>query len=252
MKHSNKLNGFWEEGYHYYIEIRDNKMKVLDYHRRPELETAISYDAKKIEKGGPAEIELEDNVLSRTALGEPMTMIRKLTYIDGRLELLYYYTIMGETLYTLKKVDHGPFDYLNVLDEKMLKMLQGKWIQWDKNGSRDSFLTFSGDRMKYVIGGNFTQLDSQIHVCETKNDPGEMFITPADLSARDFGMISEIKISGNKLTAYMHICDAEAPMMVFAKEEDIDSIELPPEALRPFRETMLMRGGDDQKELRTR
>ena len=239
MKYSDKLNGFWEEGYHYYIEIRDNKMNVLDYHRRPMLETAISYDAQKIEKGEPAAIELDDNVLSRTAFGEPMTMIRKLTYIDGRLELLYYYTIMGETLYTLKKVDHGPFDYLRIRDKEMLGELQGKWIECDKNGLRDAYLTFSGDRMKYVVSGDFVWIDSQIHVCETITNPGTMFITPADLSMRDFGSINEIEIGGNVLTTYMHICDAESRRMMFVKEEIIDRLKLPPEAQKPSGNTML-------------
>ena len=33
MKYSDKLNGFWEEGYHYYIEIRDGRMTVRGYRR---------------------------------------------------------------------------------------------------------------------------------------------------------------------------------------------------------------------------
>ena len=233
MKYSDKLNGFWEEGYHYYIEIRKNRMTVLDYHRRPMLETMISYDAKAIECRGLAEITLDDNILSRTAYGEPMTMIRKLTFIDGRLELLYYYTIMGETLYILNKVDRGPFDYLTILDNTMLKKLSGTWVQSGTGDRRlnrplgtgdmyPSRLEFSGNRMKYFSSG-YLALDAKIHICEIKTTPGSMFITPEDLSERDFGMISEIMIEGNTLTTRMHICDADSPMMVFMREEDIDA-----------------------------
>ena len=28
MEYSDKLNGFWEEGYHFYFEIRDDKLTV--------------------------------------------------------------------------------------------------------------------------------------------------------------------------------------------------------------------------------
>ena len=30
MKYSDKLNGFWEEGYHYYLEFQDDKLTVRD------------------------------------------------------------------------------------------------------------------------------------------------------------------------------------------------------------------------------
>ncbi|MBO4326752.1 MAG: hypothetical protein J5950_05740 [Clostridia bacterium] len=93
--------------------------------------------------------------------------------------------------------------------------------------------------MKYVVSGDFVWIDSQIHVCETITNPGTMFITPADLSMRDFGSINEIEIGGNVLTTYMHICDAESRRMMFVKEEIIDRLKLPPEAQKPSGNTML-------------
>lgn len=241
MKYSEKLNGYWEEGYHYYVEIRNDEMTVLDYHRRPTLKTKISYDCKDLEKTGTAEIVLDDGVLSRAANGEPMTMIKKLTYIDGRLELDYFYTIMGPKQYTLNKVDHGPFDYLTVLDGSMLGAISGRWVKWEPKGrKRDCFLDFNGDNMKYTVGGNLVELERKIHVCSVKTSPDDIFITPANLAVRDFGIISEIKIQGNMLTTYMHICDADAPLMVFMREKDLDVLSVPEEATRPLRMTMFM------------
>ena len=221
MKYSEKLNGYWEEGYHYYIEIRNAEMTVLDYHRRPLLKTSVSYDAKALEKGKEPEISLADGVLSRAADGDPMTMIKKLTYIDGRLELDYFYTIMGPEKYTLNKVDHGPFDYITVLDDTMLDVIAGRWVKQEPKGTKQNcFLDFDGDNMKYTVGGNFVQLECRIHVCALKTSPESMFITPADLSERDFRFFNEISIENGVLTTRIHICDADAPLIVFMRQKD--------------------------------
>ncbi len=218
MNYSDKLNGFWEEGYHYYVEIRDDRMTVLDYRRKPALEANIQYDAQRLESGLETEIFLSDNVLSRDAYGEMMTMIRSLTYKDGRLELLYYYTIMGEKLYTLRKVDRGPFDHILIHDEKMLKKLEGKWIQVRNGADSGNSLIFSGNRMKYLLS-SCAIIDENVHVCSLVTSPDDMFITPEDLSRRDFGPITQIKISGEVLTSHMMILDAPSPGLVFVRKD---------------------------------
>ena len=117
MAWSEKLNGFWEEGYHYYLEFRDEKLTVRNYRREIAIETKVSYDSEALDRGERTIIELADNVLSRTWDGEMMTEIKELAYENGELKMLYYYTIMGETLYTLKKVTHGPFEHIRIRDD---------------------------------------------------------------------------------------------------------------------------------------
>ena len=51
MKYSDKLNGYWEEGYHYYLEFRNEKLTVRGYNRAVSLKTKVSYDADKLEAG---------------------------------------------------------------------------------------------------------------------------------------------------------------------------------------------------------
>ena len=147
MVYSDKLNGFWEEGYHYYIEIRDDLFTVRDYRRAITLETTISYDAEALERGERTLIEVANPVLSRDGSGEPFTMIRELAYEDGELKFLYYYTIMGETLYTIKKVDHGPFDHIIIRDDEFLEGLQGEWIEWRANGDRSNKVHIKGNKI---------------------------------------------------------------------------------------------------------
>ncbi|MBQ2110951.1 MAG: hypothetical protein II191_04310, partial [Clostridia bacterium] len=64
MKYSDKLNGYWEEGYHYYLEFKDETLTVRDYRRAIALETGCSYDAAALERGERTVIELKNNVLS--------------------------------------------------------------------------------------------------------------------------------------------------------------------------------------------
>ena len=63
------LNGFYEEGYHYYMEISDGVLTVRDYARRIMLTTDISWDEEALEREEKTEIYLTDNVLSRDAQG---------------------------------------------------------------------------------------------------------------------------------------------------------------------------------------
>ena len=236
-----KLNGYWEEGYHYYVEIRGDRINVLDYHRRPTLATTFKCDVRALKHDRPAELTLADNVLSRAANGEPMTMIRRLTFEDGELKMLYYYTIMGETEYVLHKVDHGPFDHLEILDDKYLPALRGEWREWSKSGRSDGVLIFDGDLMSYCFSGALPVIKERIHVIRVKGSPGPALITPADLSKRDFGVMQELSIEGNMLTTRIHVCDASVPLTVFAREKDLATLAVPPEALEPVRNTMLPR-----------
>ena len=236
MKYSDKLNGFWEEGYHYFLEFRGKRLTVRDYRRAVALETSVKYDADAIERGESAVIELADNVLSRTAAGKPFTMIRELRYDGGELKMLYYYTIMGETLYTLHKVDHGPFDHILIRDDEFLDSLQGEWIEWRENGSRDSKLVIKGNKLSW-----FGEVGLPFHVVSRKTSPDRVYIVPENLIDTSFPGFAEIDVLPDMLTTYMQVCDVSSPMTVFAREDVIDWIEVPEDAKRPARNLMIDR-----------
>ena len=233
MKYSEKLNGYWEEGYHYYVEIRDDAMTVRDYRRKIALETHISYDADGLEWGERTVISTGDNVLSRDGSGNPFTMIKELAYENGELKLLYYYTIMGETLYTLKKVENGPFDHITIRDEEYLPRLQGRWVEWSENGKHADSLTISGDRLT-MPGVN----GARVHAVSYKYDKDRVYIVPANLISSDFGAWARIEVLPDMLTTRMIIFDASVPLSVFAREDMLDKIEIPAAAKEPIRSTM--------------
>ena len=237
MKYSDKLNGFWEEGYHYYIEIRDDRMTVRGYRRDVVLETEISYDADAVERGERTLITPKESVLSRDFEGNPFTMIKELAWESGELKFLYYYTIMGETLYTLKKTDKGPFDHIIIRDEEFLPKLQGEWVEWSRSGKSSNTLVIKGDRLSTLGIEN-----RQIHVVSYTYNKDEVRIVPANLIDTDFGSWTSFEVGPDILTSRMMVFDATVPLSVFARREMLDRIEIPAAAKEPMRSTMTFMG----------
>ena len=237
MKYSDKLNGFWEEGYHYYIEIRDGRMTVRGYRRDVVLETEISYDADAVERGECTVITPKESVLSRDFEGNPFTMIKELAWENGELKFLYYYTIMGEKLYTLKKTDRGPFDHIIIRDEEFLPKLQGKWVEWSRSGKSTNSVVITGDRLS-TIGIN----GERIHVVSYTYDREKVRIVPANLINDNFGSWQSFEVEPDRLTSRMIVYDASVPLSVFARREMLDRIEIPAAAKEPMRNTMTFMG----------
>ncbi|MBR5059278.1 MAG: zinc ribbon domain-containing protein [Clostridia bacterium] len=235
---SDKLNGFWEEGYHYYVEIDNDTLTVRDYARRVMLVTKISYKAESIEKGERTPVILEDSVLSRDASGDPFTMIRTLDYEDGELRMLYYYTIMGETLYTLKKVDHGPFDHIIIRDDEYLEKLQGDWYKWGGDDGIFGKVTVKDDTIT-IMGQTYG-----MHVVSYRYDKDSVYIVPSDLTESNFPSYTAFKVEPDRLTATMIVYDASMPLSVFARKDMLDKINVPEAAKRPMVSTMQYRPAD--------
>ena len=234
MRYAEELNGYWEEGYHYYLEFRDKKLTVRDYRRSVQLETEISYDAKSVKKGERTVISLKDNVLSRTYNGEPFTMIRELAWTPDGLELLYYYTIMGETLYKLHKVDHGPFDHIRIRDDEYLARLQGVWEEWSENKKIRNRLTIRGN----TISGAFLD-PSRFHVVSYNYSPDDVYLVPENLIDNDFPGYTRFEVLPDMLTTRMIVMDASVPLSVFARPDMVDKIAVPDAARGSIRSTMM-------------
>ena len=234
MKFSEKLNGFWEEGYHYYLEFRNDKLTVRNYMRAIALKTDVSYDAEALERGERTVITLADNVLSRDYEGNPFTMIRELAYENGELKFLYYYTIMGETLYTLKKVDHGPFAHIIIRDDEFMDRLQGEWVEWSKTGTHTGVMTIKGNTVKAF---SFSEPEP-FHVVSYTYAPDKVVMVPENLIDGNFRGYTEIEVLPDMLTTRMMVFDASVPLTVFARRDMLDKIKVPDAAFAPMRNTM--------------
>ncbi len=232
MGYSEKLNGYWEEGYHYYMEFRDEKLTMREYRRKIILETKVRYDAEALDRGEETEIIPEDPVFDRWPSGETAMEIRSLRWVDGELKMLENYTIMGEKEYTLRKVDGGPFRHIRIRDEEMLPALRGKWKEWTRSGPGRT-LTIEGNSLSWEsIGGG------RIHAVSYDYDPGKVWLVPEDLTESGFGAFNDVEVRGNMLVTGLRVMDMSMPSSVFAREEDLDSIEVPESAKAAPRSTM--------------
>ena len=232
MAYSEKLNGYWEEGYHYYMEFRDEKLTMREYRRKIILETTVSYDAEALDRGEETEIIPVDPVFDRWPDGEPAMEIRSLRYAGGELKMLEYYTIMGEKEYTLKKVDGGPFRHIRIRDEEVLPRLQGLWREWRPNG-KGSALTIEGNSLSWESFGG-----GKIHAVSYNYDPGKVWLVPEDLTESGFGGFDNVEVKGNMLTTRLIIMDMSVPTTVFAREKELDGIQVPESAKAAPRSTM--------------
>ena len=236
MKYSEKLNGYWEEGYHYYLEFRDEKLSVMDYARRIMLETEVSYDADKLEAGERTVITLKENVLSRTWEGKMMTEIKELAYENGELKMLYNYTIMGENLYTLTKQDGGPFRHIIIRDDEFMDKLQGRWEEWTASGREGNPMIIVDNTISWFGGGG------TFHAVSYTYDKDSVYLVPYDLTTDNFTAFTRVRVLPDHLETTMMVCDMSMPVSVFARKDMLDKIEIPESAKRPAVNTMMYRG----------
>ena len=134
---------------------------------------------------------------------------------------------MGETLYTLKKVDHGPFDHIRIRDDEFLKGLQGKWQEWTASGEGGNVLTIRGDRISF-----FGERAAPFHVVSYAYAPDDVYLVPANLIDGNFPGYTQFKVLPDRLTSTMMVCDVSMPLSVFARPERVKDIDVPDEARR--------------------
>lgn len=240
MAYSDKLNGFWEEGYHFYFEIRDDKLTVREYRRKITLETKIEYDAESVEAGKKTRIKLADNVLSYGGYNNPMSWFEEFYFEDGFIKLVEGYSFMDrKDPYTMKKVENGPFDHIIIRDEEFLDRLQGVWLQWSASGD------YSKDKRTelYIKGNEFNWglYKGKFHVIsyDSPYDRDEVRLVPWDLTEDSFGGCSSFKVLPDMLTTHEIIFDVNTPLSVFAREENIDKIDVPEGAKTGYSSTMM-------------
>lgn len=77
-----------------------------------------------------------------------------------------------------------------------------------------------------------------------------MFINDADLTVSGILMFSRLDVAPDMISGYEMVCDADMPLSVFVRKEMLGKIEIPGEAKRPIRNTMIYEppendGGDE-------
>lgn len=163
-----------------------------------------------------------------------MTEIKELAYENGELRFLYNYVIMGETNYTLHKVEHDPFYEYMIRDEEFLGKLQGRWEKWSKSGGASGTAIVIKDRTISC----FTPEQEHFHVVSFRSHPQDVYLVPENLIDTDFRGYSRVQVFPDMLTTRMMVFDMSVPLSVFARKEMLDKIEVPYEAKQPTYSTM--------------
>ena len=241
MPYSDNLNGYWEEGYHYFLEFQDDKMTVRRYDRVIQLETTVSYDAAALDRGEPTVITPANDRLSSGLTGNMMREIHELRYEDGVIQMTIHDYADDYLPFTLKKTEKGPFSHIVIRDDEFLEKLQGVWKQWGgKDSSSD--LVIRGNSLKWGVwgGGKFHAISYNY---DGNYDPNRVYLVPEDLTKDNFPGFTKITVERTMLTTTMMVCDMSMPTTVFAREDMLDKIIVPGSAKRPAVNTMMNRGG---------
>ncbi|MBQ9377868.1 MAG: phosphomethylpyrimidine synthase ThiC, partial [Schwartzia sp.] len=221
-RYADALDGYWEEGYHYYLEFRDERLTLRGYDRAVRLETADSYDADCLESGAPTEIRLADTTLERDAQGGPMTEVKSLVYEDGTLAMTTGYVSDAEArhAYTLRKVDHDPFAHIIIRDDEVLPRLAGVWKRWTADGSDGGALVIEGNELS-CFGKK-----AAFHAVSYTYDPDRRIqLVPENLIDTGFGTFAALNVWPDMITTHRIVFDMCMPLEVFAREEMLDKIE---------------------------
>ena len=232
------LNGYWEEGYHYYIEIRDGRFILRDAGKRVTFETDVEFDPEAAAAGERADLKIGRTSIADTYKGEPMLYITDIYYEAGEIHLLTYFTITKRAEhYLLKKVDHDPFYNTIILDDEYLDRLSGVWVEWSRNKDSKLELRIKGNDAFIFYDGHEIFRD-RIHVAAYRSNPERILIVNYDLTVDGVANYSEMIVHPDMLTCYEQVCDMEMPMTVFTRREMLDKIVVPAAALSEPRNTM--------------
>ena len=241
MAYSDKLNGYWEEGYHYFLEFRDEKMTVRRYDRVIQLETTVSYDAAAMDRGETVLIKPENDRLSSGLTGNMMREIHELRWEDGVIHMTLHDYADEYLPFTLKKVENGPFSHIVIRDDEFLEGLQGVWKEWGGKASSHD-LVIKGNELQWGVwgGGKFHAISYNY---DGNYDPNRVYLVPEDLTRDNFPGFTKIRVERTMLTTTMMVCDMSMPTTVFAREDMLDKIIVPGSAKRPAVNTMTNQGG---------
>ena len=184
---------------------------------------------------------MENDRLSSGLTGNMMREIHELRYVNDVLELETHDYADEYRVYTLKKVDKGPFSHIVIRDDEFLDSLQGVWKQWGaKNDGND--LVIRGNHLEWGIwgGGDFHVISYNY---SGRYDPNRVYLVPADLTRDNFRGFTKFDVKPNMLTTQMMVYDMSVPTTVFAREDMLDKIAVPGSAKRPAVNTMTNTGG---------
>ena len=215
---SGDLNGYWEEGYYYYLQIEDGSLTLRDYAKKTVLETPFetTYGQDGIDGIIP------ENPYLKYDGSDPYAEIACMMYADGDIYMTERSLIFPDQFdtYCLHPVDHDPFYNLVIRDDELLDMFQGGWA--DDSRENVCCLCIDGNRLRVYWEDmpEYDALNARFHIVSYRGDEDEsIFLVNEDLAQSDFFSFSRFSFQDGILTAYETIPDADFPAYRFRKTD---------------------------------
>ena len=210
-----ELDGYWESGYDYYVEIDGGHILIRDYAKVSVLDTSFTREAAD---AGKTVLTLAENGLSYD--GDRVLMhVDEIYSEDGALKMSVSYTFMDRIDgFTLEKVGHDPFADLIIMDDEFLPLLEGTWIEED-GGEYPYTIEFRGNVMTMKLDGKKIAKD-RIHVVRyASDDLQRVRLAPEDLTGANwfFGPFAGIEYYDGKLHTEMVVFDADSIRYTFLR-----------------------------------
>ena len=210
-----ELEGAWETDYiGTRIEIKGDHLTVL-HRNRVVLDTNFVLSAD----GEVKILRLEKINLRYRDDGDDYGVVDKL-YLEGnKLHLETTYNITGKDEEILNKTEASRYGDVEIVDEKFLPKLQGKWKAPNSNFT----LEIKGNVMicRYSDGTEMDRNEITVTHNNDESDPNYCHIVHKDPAVMEgIGIFTRFTYTNDKLITYEIILDADSPQLEFEKIDD--------------------------------
>ena len=209
------LEGAWETDYiGTRIEIKGDHLTVL-HRNRIVLDTNFVLSAD----GEVKILRLEKINLRYRDDGDDYGVVDKL-YLEGnKLHLETTYNITGKDEEILNKTEASRYGDVEIVDEKFLPKLQGRWKATNSN----FILEIKGNVMicRYNDGTEMDRNEITITHNNDESDPNYCHIVHKDPAIMEgISVFTRFTYTNDKLITYEIILDADSPQLEFEKIDD--------------------------------
>lgn len=210
-----EIEGAWETDYiGTRIEINNNHLIIL-YRNRIVLDTNF----KLLTDGEVKILKLEKTSLRYRDDGDDYGVVDKLYLEDNKLHLETTYNITGKDEEILNKTEASRYGDVEIVDEKFLPKLQGKWKAPNSNYT----LEIKGNVMicRYSDGTEADRSEITVTHNNDESDPNYCHIVHKDPAITEgVGRFTRFTYENGKLITYEFILDADSPRLEFEKIDD--------------------------------
>ena len=201
------IEGYWQAGNSYYLEIDGDELIVRDSMKRQILRTSYLLE----EDNGKLNIIPEDMFFSYPHLEDPYAEIIDFYLEDGSIYIHFSHNYMPDEVKeaVFDRTDEGPFDNIIIRDDEFLDSLQGKWVERPGNFY---VINIEGNHMSIGFeneGKLEPDFETDFHVISYTYNPDRIFLINDDLVETEFYAFTQFEYKDDRLHTSEMVLDAD-------------------------------------------